>query len=447
VFASSNSGFSWRDCNDDGGVMMGKKFRIPTREEINIVLCWGWLRLAIALPSLSLWFVREWLLIISELAHGCSRGIDKLGSLYSHLIIRPFDALMWEEYSTDTKVLDQASTIPTENIAHAIASYDGSVLLACRSGAGKSTTILDAIAEAQRLSDCDFWIFDGKGSAWGGLEKGSQYFLCNHYDLIEPAVAALNNLVSITMKSRQDARLANGGKHPKKPRRVVIILDEFNNIVTFAEMVKLQDNLCNLVTLLINMGREDLINSWLVAQTHLVGEINLSTGVQKSLAFVCQGRDTQYQSIEAALSDRNIISNPNERQRLAQQLESYQNQEKNQKIPICFTTIGGKRLVKLPAANEDERCIKVPSLDDVETVEIVAEPSLEEEFQEFQTSSTRTPTAPELALLVQILGAIGDGRSDDWIAKQIIPGSYYPAKQRAAEVRKLVTSGNFPLEN
>jgi hypothetical protein len=393
-----------------------------------------------------LWFIREWLLIISEVAHASFRGIDNLGRLYSHLIVKPFDALIWEETGDDTKVLAEQSVIPVENIAHAIASYDGSVLLACRSGAGKSTTILDAIAQAQALGDCDFWIFDGKGSAWGGLEKGSQYFLCNHYDLIEPAVQALNNLVSITMKSRQDARLANGGKHPKKPRRVVVILDEFNNIVTFAEMVKLQDNLCNLVTLLINMGREDLINSWLVAQTHLVGEINLSTGVQKSLAFVCQGRDTQYQSIEAALGDRNIVSNPNERQRLAQQLESYQSREKNQKIPICFTTIGGKRLVKLPVVDESKRVINAPSTDDAETVEVFSEPSLEEEFQEFQTSSTRTPTAPELALLVQILGAIGEGRSDDWIAKQIIPGSYYPAKQRAAEVRKLVAGGNFPLE-
>jgi hypothetical protein len=246
--------------------------------------------------------------------------------------------------STQPEAIDYQ--LPTEDIPKAIALYDGSVLLACRSGAGKTTTILSAIAHA---GDADIWIFDGKGSAWGGRERNPErYFLCNHPDLIPSALEAAKHLVGVEMKNRQDARRANGGTHPTQPRRIIVIWDEFNNIVTFAQMVRLADELCNQVTLLVNMGREDLINDWIVAQTHLVGEINLSTGVQKSLAFVCQGRDTQYQSIEGALMDRNIISNPDERKRLQTQLAHYAQFSPDQSQPICFTTIGGKRLVKLP---------------------------------------------------------------------------------------------------
>lgn len=73
-----------------------------------------------------------------------------------------------------------------------------------------------------------------------------------------------------------------------------------------------------------------------------------------------------------------------------------------------------------------------------ETIEVEAEPTDEIDFQELETSSTRTSESPEMAILTQILDAIADGKSDDWIAKNIIPGSYYPAKQEAARIRALV---------
>jgi hypothetical protein len=111
---------------------------------------------------------------------------------------------------------EPVQTITNEDIAKSIALYDGSVLLACRSGAGKTTTIHSAMRYA---GDADFWIFDGKGSAWMGHEKNSErYFLCNHPSLIPKAIEALTHLVTKEMKDRQDIRLANGGKHPIKPR-------------------------------------------------------------------------------------------------------------------------------------------------------------------------------------------------------------------------------------
>lgn len=359
--------------------------------------------------------------------------------------------------------------ISVEDITKAIADYDGSVLIACRSGAGKTTTIQSAIAHA---GDCDFWIFDGKGSCFNGLEKNpGRYFLCNHPDLIEPAVEALEHLVTVVMKGRQDTRLANGGTHPSKPRRIIIICDEFNNIVTFAEMVKLHNDLCNLVTLLINMGREDLMNWWGVAQTHLVGEVNLSTGVQKSLAFVCQGRDTQYQSIEGALCDRNIVANPDERKRLQQQLAYYAQNEPDQSQPICFTTIGGKRLVKLPKLSPSQNGLTPVSIQSQAVppngytqmpnglvynpteshnghnpVLTAVQPSLEKtpqdplgltENQGFQPSETGfsgTAGSAEIALLEGILGILTDPNGSRDKAAKWVKENYSMGYQRARAI-------------
>lgn len=259
----------------------------------------------------------------------------------------------YAELEPADEALTQDETIQTiadEDIAKSIALYDGSILLACRSGAGKTTTMHTSMNYA---GDADFWIIDGKGSAWLGHEKNPErYFLCNHPSLIPKAIEALTYIVTVEMRRRQDIRLANGGNHPIKPRRIVIVCDEFNNVVTFADMVKLGDELCNLVTLIINMGREDLVNWWGVGQSHLVKELKLSTGTQKNLAFVCQGRNYDYQSIEGAIGDYNLVPNAKERKRLQMQLDVYLQSENDHSLPICFTTIGGKRIVKLPSAKQ-----------------------------------------------------------------------------------------------
>jgi hypothetical protein len=359
--------------------------------------------------------------------------------------------------------------ISVEDVPKAIANYDGSVLIACRPGAGKTTTMLSSVENA---GDADFWIFDGKGSAWNGREKNPErYFLCNHPNLIPRAVEAFNHLVTVEMKGRQDTRLANGGTHPTKPRRIIVVCDEFNNIVTFAQMAKLADELCNLVTLIINLGREDLVNWWGVAQTHLVGEINLSTGVQKGLAFVCQGRDTQYQSIEGALSDRNIVANPDERKRLQQQLAYYAQNEPDQSQPICFTTIGGKRLVKLPKLSPSQNGLTPVSIQSQAVppngytqmpnglvynhteshnghnpVLTAVQPSLEKtpqdppgltENQGFQLSETGfsgTAGSAEIALLEGILGILTDPNGSRDKAAKWIKENYSMGYQRARAI-------------
>jgi hypothetical protein len=108
------------------------------------------------------------------------------------------------------------------------------------------------------------------------------------------------------------------------------------------------------------MGREDLINWWGVGQTHLVKELNLSTGTQKNLAFVCQGRNYDYQSIEGAIGDYNLVPNAKERKRLQEQLDVYLQTENDHTLPICFTTIDGKRIIKLPFSQQgNEPSVKV----------------------------------------------------------------------------------------
>jgi|GEM_PF-5564367 len=420
--------------------------------------------------------IQKWMLIAHEYIDesfskpdlAIKKGLEEINAL-------PWGGKFIDYNDSELRLIQEESQtsvqpIPIADITKDIASYDGSVLIACRSGAGKTTTISSAMSHVE---DADIWVFDGKGSGWKGIEKNpDRYFLCNHPNLIPRAVEALTHLVTVVMKGRQDARLANGGSHPEKPRRIIIICDEFNNIVTFAEMAKLHDELCNLTALIINLGREDLVNWWGVAQTHLVGEIKLSTGVQKSLAFVCQARHGEVQSVEAALCDRHIVANADERKRLQRQLDNYIQTETDQSQPICFSTIGGKRLVRLPllSAQKPTSNKLPPSFSQAnghvlkngtgstvnqgfQLVEVLQKENLDpQESPKNGGSATLEATTSSRwednwdARFYQVFESIQAGKSDYWIAVNIFDGlnsgsSYQRLQARLKGVREQMGGG------
>lgn len=105
--------------------------------------------------------------------------------------------------------------------------------------------------------------------------------------------------------------------------------------------------------------------------------------------------------------------------------------------------------VQLPSLREMEAAIRraIPVYiqgstalqpSDDETPEAEPETTNFQGFQPPETGLTETFRAPEAGLLREILDAIAQEKSDDWIAKNIIPGSYYPAKETAARIRAML---------
>lgn len=69
---------------------MSKRLRIPTEQEIQIILKWGSIRVLIALPQAALFTLKQ----SARLILYCTSTLD---NLYHAAIINPFDALIWNE--------------------------------------------------------------------------------------------------------------------------------------------------------------------------------------------------------------------------------------------------------------------------------------------------------------------------------------------------------------
>lgn len=79
---------------------------------------------------------------------------------------------------------------------------------------------------------------------------------------------------------------------------------------------------------------------------------------------------------------------------------------------------------------------------DSETLEIDPETTENQAFQPSKTDFSETSAGGEVALLERILTVLAEGRSDDWIAKNVIMESqrigYYKAKEKAQSIRRMV---------
>lgn len=69
---------------------MSRKLRIPSEEEIKAVLKWGGIRILIAFPQAALYSLKQ----LSRLALHCSGTLE---NVYYIAVVEPFDALIWNE--------------------------------------------------------------------------------------------------------------------------------------------------------------------------------------------------------------------------------------------------------------------------------------------------------------------------------------------------------------
>lgn len=264
--------------------------------------------------------------------------------------------------SQPAPVQDSVPGIPIRDLSPEIARYRGHVLIASRTRSGKTTTVQAAIHQAHALyqGQADFYIFDPKGAAWCGLEQGKGYIFCNTPSHIPTVLYALQGLIQM-MQARQETRKNNGGHYApgSEPRPVIIAIDEFNTLLSLAreyddgfppkENPRTQVKLQRYVERFIFQGAEDLVQLWLMAQTTRVDKLGLDTSVQDNMAYFAQARNGDWQSVEDAITNNYVVSNAAERKRLWELLNVYRaDPSQNLEIPLCFTTLGGNQLCKLP---------------------------------------------------------------------------------------------------
>ena len=240
-----------------------------------------------------------------------------------------------------------------------LGSYDGHALIASRTGSGKTTSIQSAIQSAiASQPSAEFHIFDPKGAAWCGLEKRSDYLLCNRANLLGIVVDRLEAVLR-TLESRQSQRVSQGGHWHRRPTPIYVILDEFNTLLALAkeydqgfppkENPKTEQRLKQIVTRIICQGREDRVVLWLMSQTTRVEQMGLDTSLQQNMAYLAQARGGDFQSVRDAVRNSYVVTDPAQRKNLNALIDWYENSSEDKSIPICFSTLGGINIWKLPS--------------------------------------------------------------------------------------------------
>ncbi|MBD2072686.1 hypothetical protein H6F86_02035 [Phormidium sp. FACHB-592] len=256
----------------------------------------------------------------------------------------------------------QPGIIAERDLTAEIAQYDGHILIASRTRSGKTTSVQSAIRHTHSRYNgvVDFWVFDPKGAAWCGLERTQNYLFCNEPRYVPQVLTRLESLIGM-MQLRQQQRMQQGGHYRagSEPKTVIIAIDEFNSLLSLAqefdesfpskENPRTQKKIQRYVERLIFQGAEDKVYLWLMAQTTRVEQLGLNTSVQDNMAYFAQSRNGDYQSVEDAISNNYVVSNPTQRKELNSLLTTYRyDQTQDLKIPIAFTTLGGNQLCKLP---------------------------------------------------------------------------------------------------
>lgn len=242
--------------------------------------------------------------------------------------------------------------LEVSDVAQMMALYDGHVLVASKTGSGKTTLVQAAIAKAHDHYQgmIDFFIIDPKGASWLGLEHDADYAFVARDDKLHLATSMIDKLVKV-LQSRQQQRMSQGGHwYDGAPMPVVLIIDECNSLYSrLKSLNKSQaENFARAVQLIIFQGREDNVHVWLFAQTTRVEQLGLNTSVQDNMSVIALARNGNYESIEDALGNRYMIGSTTTKKRLTADYEQYKSSTPDIAIPIAVITNNGGEMVQLP---------------------------------------------------------------------------------------------------
>lgn len=240
-----------------------------------------------------------------------------------------------------------------------IANYDGHLMLACRTGAGKTTTVLSALEQIHRQHEgrAIVKVVDPKQSSWAGLEKVPgrvRYPNLRDPRSAELFLTALREASDELDTRSQERRAAREAGEPYDPEPYYLVIDEENILLALAEQYdtegydgpKILPRIKSNLNALVLAGREDRVYLWIVGQSHLCQDAGFNGAVRDSFAVLCQGRAGNFQSIERAIGDSYLIPAKSERDRLQAKLTELRAVAGDR--PIAFCSIGGYHLGLVP---------------------------------------------------------------------------------------------------
>lgn len=252
------------------------------------------------------------------------------------------------------------SSVFTGDIIGEIAATDLHILIATKTGAGKSTTLKAVIYRiSQDNPSAKFAIIDPKTTDWLGLQRSTNCVTYLEQDTtseqLDAALSSIEKIFGIlqSRKNQKQQALKNDRDIPKFNSQYLII-DEWFSIYDSIKRQKREDSFMEPLNQIAAQGRELKVHLILVGQSHLCGEIGFSTAMRRSFAVLAQGRmgenrDVGYEPIAATIEDPNMFRNKSERTALMRSFqEAIAIAQNRDDRPVLLTTMGVPKIALLP---------------------------------------------------------------------------------------------------
>lgn len=270
-----------------------------------------------------------------------------------------FDEEVYEDDEA-IAVTEYSKGVFTGDIIGEIAETDLHILIATKSGAGKSTALKGVIHRIKNTSPASrFSIVDPKTTDWLGLqsEEGVVTYLDQdtqeeQLDAASEQIRYVFQIMKNRIKACQKALRENSRRPVFAPH--YLILDEWWVLQSMIESSKRETEFFGMLNQIVAMGREMDVRLILVAQTHLCTQIGFSDPVRGCFSVLALGRmgeknDVGYRPIEAALSDAKLFPNKQQRLSLLAMLQDAITMAKKQSDrPVLLTTMGIPKIALMP---------------------------------------------------------------------------------------------------
>jgi hypothetical protein len=382
---------------------MNRKFRIPEKEEMVRLLNWGGYRLLLTVPAIGLYTLRQ----LSRLALHITSESERL---YGEIILQPFDTLIWgEEAVIEAKLITQVIEPISDLLS---AAEEKELMIIGEKGTGKSTL-------AQYLGyslggHIKVYEPEGTPNDWSGLEvvgKGEDWESINAS--MKADLEHISNQM-VLRREKGDAALAGSDR--------VIIGEEYPEIA----------------------AKCDTAEEWL--------DRHARRGRKARVRLILL---SQYDRVAAwRLEGRSDLLDCFYRLRLGKKAWNHAKSLKRDDLMDWLKHSRAHALldddpVILPDYREMTRVIQQAAQGYTQVSSRLLSgyekqpevPPEATDFQGFQALEAGSGESPE-SLLDGILGAFDAGKSDDWIAKNLLGAtggnSYYKAKDRVARIRAKV---------
>lgn len=236
-----------------------------------------------------------------------------------------------------------------------------SILSAAPTGAGKSTTMDQWLAEQKLLfPQGENYVIAQKNDSFMGLAEQGRVTQFNAFSA--EASFKFLDVVYAEMKRRLAEPKADRAKYDFIPVR--LILDDWHATYT---ALKLDPNLCRIVTTklgqIITLGREANVCLYIATQSYNLVTLGLveDSGIRSNLAITCQGLVKQtvdesgemaeqgdYTVLQQLIKNQFIIPSNADRERLMAELNELIELSMKHQVPATFSAIGTASLGLMP---------------------------------------------------------------------------------------------------